>query len=95
MRITVVALGLAAFISTGLLAQVPAQRHSFLQPHKSRLSIDFGLKQAAKSLPQRPAVCETVRKHRHELVPSAPVVPLLVHEPHRLRSAPATPCPVR
>ena len=97
MRIAVVALGLIALISTGVAAQVPAQRQTFLPAHKSRLSIDFGIKQAVKSLPQPEGDCARVKKHRHELLPLAGrVVELPVYPPpHSLKTTPVTPCPVR
>jgi hypothetical protein len=95
MRIPLVAVGLVALISTGLAAQVPAQRHSLLPAHQSRLSIDFGLKQALKSLPQRPAVCDKVRKHRHQLLRVAILgVELPFPGRHTLRPVTVPPCPV-
>lgn len=97
MRILIVALGLSLLIPAAAVAQAPAPRHTFVPAHKSRLSIDFGTKQALRNLPQRPADCSSkVIKHRHEPMPLASqFVELPIHGGHQLRPVPVTPCPAR
>lgn len=96
MRITLVTLGLVALISAGPAAQSATQKHTFLSAHQSRLSIDFGTKQALKNLPQVSTACAKVHP-RHELLPrSAQIVELPIHGGrHRLNAVPVTSCPVR
>ena len=96
MRIPVVmlALSLAFPVSAAAQAQThaPAQaeRPTFLPQHKTRLSVDFGIKKALKNLPQLPVRCDAIKKHR-----PAGFIELPVYGGHHVRNAPVTPCPVR
>ena len=93
MRTIVVTVGLVALT---FAAQSPLPR-SFAPSYRTRLSIDFGTKEALKRLPQRPVECTRIGKHRHGPLPiAAQFVELpLYGGRHMLKTAQDTTCPVR
>ena len=101
-RVVMLALALIVPVSAAAQAQTPAPPHAdrrtFVPQHKQTLSIDFGVKKAAAILREAPVRCDSVKKHRHEVLPAGKglvELPLVHPGRHRLISAPVSPCPVR